>query len=119
MDLFSAAASLMGYKILGTAMPDPDTLTDLYEVPASTETRLTALFISNHALETDNARLAFAPAGATDDPSHYAHYDVPIPGRDSLLITGDLPLATTDVVRVYSLNGNLSFVALGEEKAVA
>jgi hypothetical protein len=103
------------YKVLGQSNPAATTLTTLYTVPATTSTVVSTLNICNQAAAAGAFRIAVRPAGAAVAVQHYICYDTPIPANDSIALTLGITLATTDVITVYSSNGNMSFAAFGSE----
>jgi hypothetical protein len=102
-------------KILGQVKPSGATDTDLYTVPASTDTILSCLFACNQSGTQDTIRVWLAPAGAATSSEQYLYYDFPVPGNQTFLLTTGPGLATTDVIRVRSANGDISFTASGRE----
>lgn len=100
------------YKVLGQDNPGA-VLTAIYTVPSATSA-VGTLFIANIAATAKTARVAISPAGASIVNKHYILYDVSIPANDSLTFAG-ISLAATDVVRVYSVDANVSFTLTGAE----
>ena len=94
--------------------PSAATLTSLTAVPASTTYVITTINVTNRSATGTSFRIAHAPAGAADDNKHYLYYDAPIGGNDTFQITTALPLATTDVIRVYATLATLTFNFHGE-----
>jgi hypothetical protein len=89
------------------------TLTDVYTVPAATIATLSSVVFCNRGGTTTTVRLSIAAAGAADAPKQYLYYDLPLPANDSFIATIGLTLATTDVLRAYAGNGNVSINAFG------
>ena len=89
-------------------------LTTLY-----TATKLAAIFSSivwcNQSSQPDNVRLSIGVGGAVDNLAQYLLFDEPIFPNDTSALTAGLTLATGDVLRCYSRNGNVSFSAFGVE----
>lgn len=102
-------------KILGQSAPAATTLTDLYTVPALTQTVASSVVVCNRGGTSTTFRISLAPAGAADAVSQYTYYDVVIPKNDTFVATIGITLATTDKVRVYAGNANLTFTLLGVE----
>jgi len=103
-------------KILGQSNPTAATLTDLYTVPASTETVVSTIVVANRSATSTSYRISFAVAGAADDNKQYSHYDVVIQGNDTHTITIGITLGAADKIRVYATLATLSFSAFGVEK---
>jgi len=102
-------------KVLGQAAPNATTPTDLYTVPAATSAVCSTVIVCNRGSAETTFRISVAVAGAADEAKQYLYYDVPISGNDSFAATLGIELATTDKIRVYAGNANLSFSAFGIE----
>lgn len=106
----------INYKILGQAHPAATTSTDLYTCPASTQTVVSTISIANVTATSGKARIWVAKAGAANAHVYAIMYDTVIPANSSNTFTLGITLAATDVIRVYSTNGNdLTFHAYGSE----
>lgn len=105
------------YKVLGQSAPSATTATDLYTVPAATQTVSSTLTICNRAATNATFRVAVRPAGAALANQHYIAYDSTITSNDTKALTIGFTLNTTDVVTVYASNANLSFSLFGGEVA--
>jgi len=106
----------INYKILGQQHPAATTSTVLYTCPASTQTVISTLSIANVTATNGKARVWVAQAGAANAHQYALMYDVTIPANSANTFTLGLTLGATDVVRVYSTNGNdLSFSLFGSE----
>jgi hypothetical protein len=103
------------YKVLGQQNPAATTLTDLYTVPAATQTVVSTLVVCNRTGNNRRVRVSVAPAGAADSPEQYLLYDVLILKSDSNFYTLGLSLAATDKVRVEADAAGLSFSLFGTE----
>ena len=103
------------YKILGQSSPSATTSTDLYTVPATTSTVCSSLSICNRGGTPTTFRVSISPAGAAIENKDYLYYDVTLAGNDTFIATIGVTLATTDKIRVYSGNANLSFQIFGTE----
>jgi hypothetical protein len=103
------------YKVLGQSAPAATTATALYTVPATTQTVCSTLTVCNRDATSTSYRVAVRPAGATLANVHYIVYDAVLPGNATDTISIGATLATTDVVTVYSLSGNISFTLFGSE----
>ncbi len=103
-------------KILGQSSPLAATLTDLYVVPALTQTIVSTFTVANRSVVATSFRMSCAPAGAADDVEQYPYYDIPIRANDSFAATFGITLATTDVIRIYATLATLSFNLFGVER---
>lgn len=104
-------------KVLGQSKPAATTLTDLYTVPASTNTVISHLAISNPGGTADTFRVSVAIAGAADALAQYVDYDIALGIGDAIEVLKGATLAATDKVRVRSAGGSLAFTLFGEEIA--
>lgn len=103
------------YKVLGQSQPSANTDVTLYTVPSSTSTIVSTINVCNLGVGSDNFRIAVRPSGNTLANVHYLAYNTVVPGYDSIALTIGITLATTDVITVYSTNGNVVFNAFGSE----
>ena len=103
------------YKVLGQANPAATTATTLYTVPASTSAIGSSIIIANRSTSVVTFRVSIAVSGAATTNKDYLYYDLPIGANDTFIATIGITLATTDVVRVYASNTNLSFSLYGSE----
>ena len=103
------------YKVLGQSNPGAATLTTAYTVPAANSAVVSTINICNLLTSNTTYRLAVSPAGAAIANTHYLAYDIPILGQDSVSLTIGMSLAATDVIRVYSASGSVSFSVFGSE----
>jgi hypothetical protein len=103
------------YKVLGQSSPAATTLTDLYSVPANTQTICSSITICNRNNSDTTYRISIAIGGAADSVSQYLVYDESIKRNSTTIINIGLGMQSTDKIRVYSGNTNLSFMATGVE----
>lgn len=103
------------YKILAQLVPSATTLTTLYTVPAATSTAISSIVVCNRGTSGTTFRISVAVAGAADATKQYLYYDVNLPGGNSFVATIGISMATTDLIRVYAGNANLSFNLFGVE----
>jgi hypothetical protein len=102
-------------KILGQTATTTNLVT-LYTVPALTQTTVSTLSATNTG-STDTAfYISVARAGATDSIEQYLYYNLPILANDTFAATFGVTLNASDVIRVKSTNGAVSFSAFGIEK---
>ena len=100
------------YGILGQSAPGAITLTTAYTVPAGRHA--TARVLVCNRSSNDTFRIALSPAGASIADSHYVAYGQAITANDSVSSVA-FTVTETDLVRVYSTNGTLSFSVTGIE----
>ncbi len=100
--------------ILGQAAPAATVLTDIYTVPVA---RNSTCFViaTNRVGVAATFRVALAVAGAADSNEQYVAFDKEIEASDTGA-TITFSIGPTDVIRVYSSNGNLSFTVTGVEQ---
>ena len=91
------------YKVLGQSSP------------SATSAIGSSIIIANRSTSVANFRVSIAVGGAATSNKDYIYYDLPIGANDTFIATIGITLATTDVVRVYSSNTNLSFSLYGSE----
>jgi hypothetical protein len=103
------------YKVLGQSSPTATTETALYTVPAATSAVASSVIVCNRSAVLSTFRISIAIGGAATTNKDYIYYDLPIGANDTFIATIGVTLATTDVVRVYSSNTNLSFSLYGSE----
>lgn len=101
-------------KVLGQSFPTPSVLTDLYTVPASTQTTISSIIVCNQHTDFINFSISIAVAGIADDPKQYIYYNLPLDTNDTFIATIGLSLNSTDVVRVKTDNA-ASFNIFGVE----
>jgi hypothetical protein len=105
------------YKVLGQAAPSATTETDLYTVPASTQTIVSTIVVANRAATSATYRISVSVAGAATATKDYLIYDATLAANSTTALTLGITLGATDKVRVYSSSANLSFNAFGSELA--
>lgn len=106
----------INYKILGQQHPAAATSTIIYTCPTSTQTVVSTLSIANVTATAGKARVWVAKAGAANAHVYALMYDTAIAANSIATFTLGITLEATDVVRVYSTNGNdLTFHLYGSE----
>jgi hypothetical protein len=103
------------YKVLGQVNPSATTATTLYTVPASTQTIISTVVVSNQAATAGTYRISVRVAAAADNAKQYIAYDVSLPANASDTLTLGVTLGATDVVTVYASSATFSFNAFGSE----
>lgn len=102
-------------KVLGQSAPSATTLTPIYTVGGGKQAVVSTIVVCNRDNSISTFRISVAPAGASDDPAHYQYYDLSISENNSFAATIGITLEATDVIRVWSSSGNLSFSVFGVE----
>lgn len=103
------------FKVLAQSAPAATTETDLYTVPASTNTTLSSIVICNRSAVAVTFRITIAIAGAVTSNAQYIYYDQPLDANSSFIATIGITLAATDKIRIYASTANLSFNVFGVE----
>jgi hypothetical protein len=103
------------YKILGQSSPSATTETVLYTVPTSKSAVCSSLSICNRGATQTTFRVSISQGGGVTGNKDYLYYDVTLAGNDTFIATIGVTLATTDKIKVYSGNTNLSFQLFGTE----
>ena len=100
--------------ILGQASPNGGVLTNIYTVPASKNATVKVIF-ANRGTAATPVRLAVSPNGAAISLEQYLTYDFVLAAKDavsSVVFTA----GSSDIVRVQSGNGEVSFTCTGLEQ---
>lgn len=103
------------YKVLGQSLPSPNIFTDIYTVPASNSAVVSTLTVCNTSTANVTFRTMIRPKGNTASTQQYIAFEVPIPALDSIPLTLGITLDATDVVTVFSNQGNVTFNLFGSE----
>jgi hypothetical protein len=101
--------------VLGQVNPAATTATTLYTVPASTQTIISTVVVTNQAATAGTYRISVRVAAAADNAKQYIAYDVSLPANASDTLTLGVTLGATDVVTVYASSATFSFSAFGSE----
>ena len=107
------------YKVLGQLEPAANTQSTLYTVPtgAGNYAIVSTLNAVNVSATPATINIAVSPAGAAIDDKHYIVYLSGIGGNQTQSYTIGITLASTDVIRVTSSNGAVSFNLFGSENS--
>lgn len=103
------------YGALGQKKPGATTLTDAYAVPAAKHATIRIVACNLDAGSDTTIRVSIAVRGVADDPSQYVVDDLTLEAGNSK-VTAPVTVGATDVVRVYSASGNVSFTVTGIEQ---
>lgn len=101
------------FGALGQSVPAATTLTAAYTVPAAKRATVEVVICNQSSATT--VRLSHAKAGAADATTQYLLRDFAIDANDTL-VTANIVLTATDVLRVYSTSGNVTFNINGIEE---
>jgi hypothetical protein len=105
------------YKVLGQSAPSATTETDLYTVPASTETIVSTITVANRSSSDATFRISVSVNGAATATKDYIIYDATCAGNGLQAFTMGFTMDATDKIRVYASSANLSFNVFGSEIA--
>lgn len=105
------------YKILGQVAPNATTETDLYTVPAATQTIISTITVANRGTADATFRIAVSNNGAATANKDYIAYGLTCSAGGINAFTFGLTIDATDKIKVYASSGDLSFSAFGSEIA--
>ena len=104
------------YKILAQLSPLATTISDLYTVPAETQSVISTLAVSNRSSSVVGSyRIAVIPNEETLSDKHYIAFDVELPVSEVSNLTFGMTLAAGDKIVVYASNANINFNVFGVE----
>jgi hypothetical protein len=103
------------YKILGQVKPAANTNTDLYTVPASTETVISSIIIANLDASDSAFSISLRPNNDPQADKHFIAKNVTVGASDSTTLTLGITLDALDVVTVSADSINLAFSVFGTE----
>lgn len=86
----------------------------LVAVPANMKARIQGLTVCNRSASPSSFRISFSKRGASTSNADYVYYDLPITGNNTFLSELDFSMDGTDVLRAYSVQGNLSITVYGK-----
>lgn len=98
---------------LGQTKPLATTLTNAYTVPSTKHATVQVVMANVGAAA--NVRVSHSIAGASDALSQYLVYDLAIPAGTTVS-TAKFVMNATDIIRVYSSTGNVTFHINGIEE---
>jgi hypothetical protein len=104
-------------KVLAQSYPSSGSLTAAYTCGSASGASVSSIVICNQGAAATTFRISIAIAGAADTAAQYLYYNTSIDGNSTFVATIGVTLANTDVIRVYSVNGALSFSLYGVEVA--
>lgn len=103
------------YKVLGQSAPTAATLTNLYTVPSSTFCIINSVVVCNTGSTSTTFRVSVAQNAAADTLAQYVAREVQINGNSTTELALGITMDASDILRVYSTSGTLSFNAFGVE----
>ena len=103
------------YKVLAQSNPAATTDTDIYTVPAATETVISSIIIANQSAADDTYDIAIRPNNASLSAEHYIAKGITVGAADSTTLTLGLTMDATDVLTVQAGGTALSFNVFGSE----
>ena len=104
------------YKVLGQSAPANTSEATLYTVPASTQTVVSTITVSNITSSSANANINICVNGAASSNANSLLKSVAIPGNTTASFTLGITLGAADLIRITSGTANaLSFQAFGSE----
>jgi len=101
-------------KVLFQSAPASGVLTSAY-ASGLNQVVLSSLVICNQGGTDSKVRVSIAVAAAADTGMQYIIYDDPVQPSETKAYTLGITLNSTDVIRVYSSAGVVSFNAFGVE----
>jgi len=103
------------YKVLGQAAPTPNTITNIYTVPSSTQAVISTITVCNQNATNASYSIAVAQNGAADSNTQYIIRGGVVPAADSIGITLGITVDAADVIRGNTNQANISFNIFGSE----
>ena len=103
------------YKVLGQSNPAATTNTTLYTCPASTQTVISTITVTNQAASSGTYRIAIRPNGATLATEHYVVYDATASANSVTAYTLGITIDASDIITVRASTTDFSFNAFGSE----
>lgn len=104
------------YKVLGQ-LASTTSAVALYTCPASTQTIVSTLVVSNRAAAAKTYKIILRPNDETLADKHYLAFDVPLAANDSVALTLGITMDASDKLYVLGSDTNLSFSLFGSEIA--
>lgn len=102
-------------RVLGQLKPPATILKNLYVVPFDKSASIAQIVVANQAALDATFRISVSPLAIADNLAQYLFYDTKICANETLSLSVNSMLAGTDIIRVYSSSGNLSFTVLGTD----
>lgn len=105
------------YRVLGQSKPSAGVLTDTYTVGIGTVTVVSSIIAAQQSGGSTLLRGAVAVAGEADSVKQYFAFDTLIAANDVVDFTLGITMGPGDIIRLYSLDGSVSWNIFGEEMA--
>jgi len=103
------------YKVLAQSNPSAETDTDIYTVPAGTQTVISTIVICNQETSDATYDIAVRPDGATLAAQHYVAKTITVGASDSTALTLGITMNADDVLTVQASTADVSFSVFGSE----
>jgi len=103
------------YKVLAQSNPSAQTDTDIYTVPASTQTVISTIVICNQEVSDATYDIAVRPDDETLAAKHYVAKTITVGASDSTALTLGITMNANDVLTVQASTADLSFSVFGSE----
>ncbi len=103
------------YKVLAQSNPSAETDTDIYTVPASTQTVISTIVICNQDTADANYDIAVRPDDETLAAQHYVAKTITVGASDSTALTLGITMNADDVLTVQASTADVSFSVFGSE----
>lgn len=104
------------YKVLGQSAPSTTNDTNLYTVPASTQTVVSTLSVTNDTSTAATFRVYIRVSGAAASATNTLFFDTNLAGNTTAFFTVGLTLGSGDIITVRSGTADaLTFQAFGSE----
>jgi len=106
------------FKRLGAINPSANTQTNVYVVPAATESVISTITICNQTTSNASYSLILMPSSIFASPAGAAHFIVrgaTVPAADSIILTIGLTANAGSVLAANTNNNSISFAAFGSE----
>jgi hypothetical protein len=106
------------YRVLGQSAPVSDTETTVYTVPASTQTIISSIIVSNSfQAQESTVSIAVRPsADAVTTEKHYVMRRNAIPPNGTSIVTAGITMSAGDKVLIF-VNGSACVSVFGSEIA--
>lgn len=100
-------------RLLGQFLLPAGAETVLLTVPNNSKAYIQGFTFCNQVAAGRTFRLSFSKLGQATATKDYIYYDLPLSGNNTFLSNLEVTLDGTDVIRAYSLLGNVSVELYG------
>lgn len=94
------------YKTLGQVDLTTTNLTDVYEVPAATQSVISTIVLANRTGSATTYSIAVRTEGDAISNKHYIAYGVALAANNSTTLTLGITVEATDIISVSAANAN-------------